>query len=217
MISFHYKKTTPAVKLRQWYLCSDDEEAFRQLVQRADHRLTDGFFPEQYSDGCAYRWIKGMVDVTIFGDELHYAVEVDGKAVGCVNVSRCGGDYRHMVVLRLVLLPEVCGQGIGTQVVAEILKIIHRHHFDKYFVFDGCIERIESHLIGDNIAAKRVLEKNGFEYEGTRRSTICKEGKWYDESVYGYVFRHKISLEEESLPEDKNERIHVMQEKLREV
>lgn len=193
------------VKLRQWYLSNDDLDAFRQLVRRADHRLTDGFFPECYSDGVEYRWIKGMVDSMLFGDEFHYAVEVDGKTVGCVNVSRCGGDYQHMVVLRLVLLSEVCGHGIGTETVAQVVRYVQRNHFDKDFVYKGCIERIEAHVFGENKAAERVLEKNGFVYEGTLRNAISKDGKRFDQRIYGYVFRDYIFSDAESISEDKED------------
>lgn len=195
------------VKLRQWYLSNDDLDAFRQLVRRADHRLTDGFFPECYSDGIEYRWIKGMVDSMLFGDEFHYAVEVDGKTVGCVNVSRGGGDYQHMVVLRVLLLPEVCGQGIGTETVAQVVRIVRRNYFDQYFVYKGCIERIEAHVFGESKAAERVLEKNGFVYEGTLRNAIRKDGKRYGQRIYGYVFRDHISPDAESIFENQVDRI----------
>ena len=171
------------IKLRQWYLSDGDIEAFRQLARRADHSRTDGFLPEFYSEGCEYRWIKGMVDSLLWGDELHYAVEVDGKAVGCVNVSRCGGVYSQMGVLRLVLLPEICGKGIGTQVVKQVA----RDAFLCYGHLSTRFERLHARVIGENKAAVRVLEKNGFIYEGTLRDTACKNNRTYDMKIYGLV------------------------------
>lgn len=200
------------VKLRQWYLSDDDIEAFRQLVRRADHSLTDGFLPEYYTEGCEYRWIKGMVDSMVFGDELHYAVDVNGKAVGCVNVSRGGGDYRHTVVLRLVLLPEVCGHGIGTEAVTLVVNDIRRDYFDKDFVYKGSIERIEARVYGANIAAERVLKKNCFVYEGTLRNAVSKDGKRFDQKVFGYVFRDHYFPDAVSMSEDKVERIRKIHE-----
>ena len=182
-----------AVDLRQWYLGGGDEEVFRQLAQHGDHRLTDGFLPESYKKGCEYGWIMGMVDSLVFGGELHYAVDVDGKAVGCLNVSRCGGNYRHTGVLRLILLPDHCGKGIGTLAVAQVIGIIRRKYFDRSFVFENSFERLEAQVMGDNKAAKRVLEKNDFAYEGTLRNAVCKNDLRYDVSVYGYVFRSHVT------------------------
>lgn len=162
------------VKLRQWYLNQDDLESFRQLVQRADHSLSDGLFPEYYSEGCEYRWIKGMVDNLLWGDELHYAIDIDGKAVGCVNLSRCGGVYSRMGVLRLVLLPEMCGKGIGTQVVGRVAREALHCREDGGFIYKGSFERLHARVIGDNPAAQRVLEENGLSTKGRCGMRLAK-------------------------------------------
>lgn len=206
----------PAVNLRRWYLDEEDEETFRELTRRGDHRFTDGFLPESYTEGMEYRWIKDMVDNMLFGGELHYAVEVDGRSVGCLNVSRCGGVYRHTGLLRLILLPEYCGKGIGTQAVAQTIGNIRGKYFDSTFVFEGSFERLEAQVIGDNKAAKRLLEKNDFTYEGTLRNAICKHNVRYDMSIYGYVFRSHCPSDRDSMPEDKNERVRMLQEILKE-
>lgn len=148
-----------SVSLRKWCLCKD-EESFRQLVKRGDHRLTDGFLPECYTNGCEYRWIQGMVDSLLWGDELHYAVVVDGKVAGCLNVSRCSGVYSHTGILRLILLPEYCGQGIGTKAVV--------YH--------------------PNRASVRVVEKNGFTLEATLHNAVRKgDSIYYNALVYGLL------------------------------
>ena len=132
-----------------------------------------------------------------------------------MNVSRGGGDYSHMVVLRLVLLPEVCGQGIGTETVALVVRNIRQIYFDEDFVYKSCIERIEAHVFGENIAAERVLEKNGFVYEGTLRNAVCKDSKRYNQKIFGYVFRDLSFSDAESLPENKEVRIQKVSEILR--
>ena len=195
------------VKLRQWYLSKDDIESFRQIVRRADHSLTDGFFPEYYSKGCEYRWIKGMVDNLVFGDELHYAVDVDGKAVGCVNVSRCGGVHSRMGVLRLVLLPEMCGHGIGTQVVGLVVREALLSHVVGRVKYEGNFERLHARVIGNNPAAERVLEENGFVCEGTLHNAARKNDQTFDMKVYGRVLQAQDSVVERPLPEDLDKRI----------
>ena len=172
------------IKLRQWYL-HKDEEAFRQLIKRADHSLTDGFLPEHYTDNCEYGWLMGMANSLLYGDEFHYAIEVNGTVVGCVNISRCGGVYCHTGVLRLILLPEMCNQGIATQVVQQIAhQALHYDSNNKYMHTEG-FERLCAMVIEGNKAAERVLEKNGFVFEGILRNSISKNGKIYNQRVYG--------------------------------
>ena len=181
-----------SVNLRQWYLCKD-EESFRQLVKRGDHRLTDGFLPECYTDGCEYGWIQGMVDGLLWGDELHYAVDVDGKAVGCLNVSQCSGVYRRTGILRLILLPEYCGQGIGTQAVGiAITNAFHYFREDGFISKKGAFDRLHARIIGHNPAAERVLEKNGFVYEETMRNAACKAAQGKKDN--GYSFTHNLQI-----------------------
>lgn len=181
------------VKLRQWCLSKRDREAFVELTQRGDHRLTDGWLPECYTEGCECRWIMGMVDSLLWGDELHYAIEVDGEAAGCLNVSRCGGVYRRTGILRVILLPEYCGQGIGSQAVGMAVREALQCYHDGEFVHKGSFERLQASVIGDNPAAVRVLEKNGFAYEGTVRNGVSKGLEVMDEKVYGTLFPEPTS------------------------
>ena len=194
-----------AVKLRQWYLCRD-EEAFRQLVRCADHRFTDGFLPECYADGCEYSWIKGMVDSLLWGGEFHYAVDVDGRAAGCLNVSRCGGAYRRTGFLRLTLLPKYCGQGIGSQAVGMLLHQAFQSFCDEEYVYlKGGFERLQACVIGVNPAAERVLVKNGFVYEGTLRQVACKDNQVYDAKVYGILCPRPAACSVLALSEETSE------------
>lgn len=201
------------VKLRQWSLGKEDTDAFRQLMLRGDHRYTDEFLPEYYSEGCEFRWIKGMVNNLLWGDELHYAIDVDGKAAGCLNVSRYGGVYSRTGLLRLILLPEYCGLGIGTKAVGMAVREALHCYSDGEFVYKGGFERLEARVIGNNPAAVRVLEKNGFAYEGTVRNTARKGFEVFDEKVYG-ILHPEPTFNTTQLPEDITERINVIHQLL---
>ena len=190
------------IKLRQWYLYHD-EEAFRQLIQQADFSLTDNFLPEQYTKGCEYSWIKGMVDCLVYGDEFHYAVEVDDKVVGCVNISRCNGVYCQTGILRLVLMPEMCNKGIGTLVVQQIVhEALHFDPNNKYRHSQG-FQRIYAETIGENKAAERVLEKNGFAFEGILKNAVCKNGKIYNQKIYGLVIEDEDTTTQNVIHDNK--------------
>jgi RimJ/RimL family protein N-acetyltransferase len=53
------------------------------------------------------------------------------------------------------------------------------------------VERLQAEVFAWNPGSARVLEKNGFRLEGTRRRAIFKDGELIDESMYT-LFRSQI-------------------------
>lgn len=49
------------------------------------------------------------------------------------------------------------------------------------------LERIEAHVSKDNQASVKVLERNGFSFEGTRRHHAFLRGQWVDHDVYAII------------------------------
>ncbi len=80
------------------------------------------------------------------------------------------------VSLSMYLLGEDrLGKGIGS----EATRLIVSH-----LMGDFPFVRIEAETTPDNQAARRVLEKNGFVLEGTKRMAAWAEGKWQDLLLY---------------------------------
>ena len=177
----------PDITLRQWYV--SDRDALCDLVRRADHRLTDGFLPSTLNENEAHRWIIGMVDSLVYGDELHYAVEYNGQVVGCINLSRWGDDFFRTGTLRILLMPEACHRGIGTEAGRQLLAKAFRCQIADGLIRKGLFERVHAEVFGDNLAAMHVLEHNGFVHEGTMRQAAYKDGQTYDIQVYAKIFQ----------------------------
>ena len=70
------------------------------------------------------------------------------------------------------------GMGIGTSAVEQIC----RHIFENTDII-----RIFAEPFASNAASCRVLEKNGFVYEGTLRSNAVKNGKILDMKMYSLI------------------------------
>jgi RimJ/RimL family protein N-acetyltransferase len=70
------------------------------------------------------------------------------------------------------------GKGIATAAVALMLEAIKKNKE---------IVRIEAKIFGGNGASARVLEKNNFVLEGTRKNAIYKNGVIADEQVWVYL------------------------------
>ena len=73
--------------------------------------------------------------------------------------------------------------------MTEAVKQIFEYVFDK-----SDIIRIYAAPFAHNIASCRVLEKSGFQYEGTLRSNAIKNGKVVDMKMYSLLKREANCL-----------------------
>ena len=70
------------------------------------------------------------------------------------------------------------GQGAGTFSIKEMLK----HAF-----FNLNLQRVELSVLEDNLRAKNLYEKLGFQYEGRKRKARYKNGAFKDLLVYSML------------------------------
>ena len=186
------------IELRQWYY--SDNEAFRQLVEQADFSLTDGLLPSKLKQGEEYLWIKYMVDYLIYEGELHYAIVCKGKPVGCINVSRLLAAYSQTGELSIVIRPDFCGQGLGTEavrlVVEKAFELCRVRKNKKVSRF----ETLVAYVVGNNPAAEKVLSVNGFNCVGTQKNAFLKEGKVYDKRVFNLARSSSTSITHQKNP-----------------
>jgi len=70
------------------------------------------------------------------------------------------------------------GKGIATAAVSQMLEAIKKNKE---------IVRIEAKIFGNNLRSARVLEKNNFVLEGTRKKAIFKNGVIADEEVWVHL------------------------------
>jgi ribosomal-protein-serine acetyltransferase len=71
-------------------------------------------------------------------------------------------------------------RGIGRAGVAALLPIAFgRQEFN--------LERLEAVAAVDNVASRRVLEDNGFQFEGIQRGMLVIQGKRVDHAMYGLL------------------------------
>lgn len=111
------------------------------------------------------------------GSAVNAIVELDGRAVGMVTagsilpfpVSSCWVGYW--------IGSSFSGGGIATAAVALACD----------FVAQRGVRRVEATVLADNAASIRVLEKCGFEHEGTARELFHMDGAWRDHEVYARV------------------------------
>ena len=108
-------------------------------------------------------------------DTFAFAITVDDKAVGSISAFRQGNIHRKTAELGYYLAEEYWGKGIMTEAVRQLCDYVFSH---------TDIIRIFAEPFAYNIGSCRVLEKAGFQYEGTLRSNAVKNGKVLDMKMY---------------------------------
>ena len=107
-------------------------------------------------------------------DNFMLAAYMDDRMVGNAGVTRVRENlkYRHRANFGISLREEVCGLGLGTIMLQEILEIITGTTF----------EQLELTVFKDNARAIRLYEKMGFRKVGVLPGAYrLKDGSYHDE------------------------------------
>ena len=163
-------------KIRKWELSDAADLAAALSNKKIQDNLRDGVpFPYTEQDGMEY--ISAMLSADE-NDTFAFAIIVDGKAIGSIGVLRQGNIHRQTAELGYYIAEEYWGRGIMTEAVKQICQYV----FDK-----SDIIRIYAEPFASNAASCRVLEKTGFQYEGTLRSNAVKNGEVLDMKMYSLL------------------------------
>jgi ribosomal-protein-alanine N-acetyltransferase len=96
--------------------------------------------------------------------------------VGGLTLSNVRRRAAQFVNLGYWMGRDYAGRGLMTEAVGVIIP----------FVFDTLgLHRIHAAFIPDNVASRRVLEKNGFKEEGFAQNYLQIDGKWADHVLFG--------------------------------
>ena len=162
------------IELIPWAQAEPDDIA--RIFNDVDHSyLADGL-PTPYTRDHVEKWLSEEVLPNEGAQGLFRIIRVNGKCAGDVQLACKEGAYRQDADLGYVLLDEYKGRGVMTEAVGRICA----EAFEKLDIL-----RISARVYAPNIASRRVLEKNGFQLEGTMRQAVCKGYKVYDMLLYG--------------------------------
>ena len=132
-------------------------------------------FPHPYAIADAERYIAQVVDEM---PVTRFAIDIDGEAVGSVGLKLGSDIERRSAEIGYWLGQAYWGRGIVSAAVAAVTDYAFRE-LDLLRVFAVPFVR--------NPASARVLEKAGYQREGTMRCSAVKDGLIVDQYLYAAV------------------------------
>lgn len=169
------------IELRAWR--ADDAESLVPIIgnKKVQDNLRDGI-PYPYTKADADFFIHEMQTADP-DSTFAFAITADGKLAGSIAVYRQSNIHFRTGELGYYLGESFWGKGIATEAVKQICSYIFTH---------TDIIRIFAEPFAYNHASCHVLEKAGFQFEGTMRSNAVKNGQVLDMKLYALI---KNSLE----------------------
>lgn len=163
-------------KIRKWKLSDAKDLAIALSNRKVQDNLRDGL-PYPYTEQDGKDYISDMLSANK-DDTFAFAITADNKVVGSIGVFRQGNIQRQTAELGYYVAEEYWSRGIMTEAVKQICE---------YVFCKSDILRIYAEPFAYNIASCRVLEKAGFQYEGTLRSNAVKNGEVIDMKMYSLL------------------------------
>ncbi len=163
-------------RIRKWELSDAKDLAAALSNRKVQDNLRDGL-PYPYTEQDGKEFISAMLSADE-SETFAFAITVDNMVIGSIGIFRQGNIHRQTAELGYYIAEEYWGKGIMTEAVKQICE---------YVFANSDIIRIYAEPFAYNIASCRVLEKVGFQYEGTLRSNAVKNSKVIDMKMYSLL------------------------------
>lgn len=163
-------------RIRKYELSDAKDLAAALSNRKVQDNLRDGL-PYPYTEQDGKEFISAMLSADE-SETFAFAITVDNMVIGSIGIFRQGNIHRQTAELGYYIAEEYWGKGIMTEAVKQICE---------YVFANSDIIRIYAEPFAYNIASCRVLEKAGFQYEGTLRNNAVKNGKVIDMKMYSLL------------------------------
>ena len=164
------------IQIRKWKLSDASDLAAALSNKKILDNLRDGL-PYPYTEQDAREFISAMLAADE-DETFAFAITADGKVIGSIGAFRQGNIHRQTAELGYYIAEDYWGKGIMTEAVRQLCNHVFTH---------TDILRIFAEPLAHNLASCRVLEKAGFQYEGTLRCNAAKNGAILDMKMYAQL------------------------------
>lgn len=163
-------------QIRHWKMEDATDLAVALNNKNIQDNLRDGL-PYPYTKNDAINFIKAMLEADK-NNTFAFAITVENKVVGSIGVFRKDNIHTLTAEMGYYIAESFWGKGLGTSAVRQM---------SNYIFNNTNIIRIFAEPFAYNIASCRILEKAGFEYEGTLRMNAVKNGVVLDMKMYSII------------------------------
>lgn len=162
--------------IREWKI--EDKHKLSELLnnKKIQNNLRDGL-PYPYTVDDAEEYIVSMLSADKT-KTFAFAITVNDIVIGSIGVFRCDNIHSRTAEMGYYVGEPYWGNGFATSAVKQICK---------YIFANTDIIRIFAEPFAYNTASCHVLEKAGFQFEGTLHSNAVKNGKIIDMKMYALV------------------------------
>ena len=162
--------------IRKWKLTDAKDIAVALSNKKIQDNLRDGL-PYPYSEQDGIDFISSMLSANE-DETFAFAITLDDKTIGSIGVFRQQNIHRQTAEMGYYIAEEYWEKGIMTDAVKQICEYVFKN---------SDILRIYAEPFAYNTGSCRVLEKAGFQYEGTLRNNAVKNGKVIDMKMYSLL------------------------------
>ena len=163
-------------EIREWKL----EDSVRLAEMLNNRKILDNLrdgLPYPYTINDAKDYITAMLSADKT-KTFAFAIEANNEVIGSIGVFRCDNIHFRTAEMGYYIGEPYWGKGYATSAVKQTCKNIFEH---------TDIIRIFAEPFVYNTASCRVLEKTGFQLEGTLHSNAVKNGTVLDMKLYALV------------------------------
>lgn len=164
------------IRIRKWDLADAVDLSVVLSNKKVQDNLRDGL-PYPYTEQDGQDYISAMLTADE-NETFAFTVTADRKVIGSICAVRQANIHNKTAELGYYIAEEYWGNGIMTEAVKQLCDYVFTH---------TDIIRIYAEPFAHNIGSCRVLEKAGFQYEGTLRNNAVKNGKVLDMRMYALL------------------------------
>lgn len=162
--------------IREWRL--DDKYDLAKVINNRNilNNLRDGI-PYPYTEKDAEDYIRSVLSADKT-KAFSFAITLEDKVIGSIGIFRGNNIHYRTAEMGYYIGEAYWGKGYATSAVRQACRYVFEH---------TDIIRIFAEPFAHNLGSCRVLEKAGFQYEGTLRCNAEKNGEILDMKMYALI------------------------------
>ena len=153
------------------------KEDLIRICNGTEREFLSDRIPEPYTEQDADCWLDKVSKAEGI-DGIYRAICLGDSVIGEISVERKPDVYRIDGEIGYFLLPRFRNRNIMTEAVNLIIPEAREQL--------GLV-RITGLIYEQNVASRRVLEKNGFYLGSIQKKAAIKDGRMYDLCIYGKI------------------------------